>query len=231
MAKSFISTFFFFVLVKSSSISPVRLQRPREKGFVPAFKDCIDHLFDNLQSGKKEIIVLEKSLEKVLNFGFKNLYKPCLDKWSLVGGGRTWRVNCIFIFQTPEVQTQSSDYSIGAQPVVKVQPINGNRRVTSNGITQSGDMENGAGEPHPVIRAQVAANVRSFPGDRLIGVNNSFATVETRRELEPNCVAQLFLGWLLGTRWSAIGQFFSLSLVTFPEVFAKVTSAQSSSLF
>ena len=144
-----------------------------------------------------------------MNFGFKNLYKACLDKSSLVGGSRTWRVNCIFIFQTLEVQTQSSDYSIGAaQPVVKVQAINGNRRVISNGITQSGDMENGAGEPQPVIRAPVAANVRSFPGDRLIGVNNSFATVETRRELEPNCVPQLFLGWLLETRRSAIGRFF-----------------------
>ena len=125
-----------------------------------------------------------------------------------MGSGRTWRVNYIFIFQTPEVQTQSSDYSIGAQPVVKVQAINGNRQVISNGITQSGDMENGGGEPQPVIRAPVAANVRSFPGDRLIGVNNSFATVETRRELEPNCIPQLFLGWLLGTRWSAIGHFF-----------------------
>ena len=159
-------------------------------------------------SAEKEVIVLEKSLKKVLNFGFKNLYKACLDKWSLVGGGRKWRVNYIFIFQTPEVQAQSSDYSIGAQPVVKVQAINGNRRVISNGITQSGDMENGGGEPQPVITAPVAANVRSFPGDRLIGVNNSFATVETRRELEPNCVPQLFLGWLLGTRRAAMVIFF-----------------------
>ena len=89
-----------------------------------------------------------------------------------MGGGRTWRVNYIFIFQTLEVQTQSSDYSIGAQPVVKVQPINGNGRVISNGITQSGDVGNGAGEPQPVIRAPAAANVRNFPGDRLIGVND-----------------------------------------------------------
>ena len=215
--------YFFFRFGQIFSISPVRLQRPREKSFVPAFFYCVVHLLDNLQSGKKEIIVLEKSLEKALNFGFKNLYNPCLDKWSLVGGGRTWRVNYIFIFQTPEVQRQSSDYSVGAQPVVNVQAINGNRRVISNGITQSGDMENGAGEPQRVIRAPVAANVRSFPGDRLIGVNNSFATLETRRELEPNCVPQLFLGWLLGTRRSAIGQFFSLSRVTIPEVFAKVT--------
>ena len=35
----------------------------------------------------------------------------------------------------------------------------------------------------------------------------SFATLETRRELEPKCVLQLFLGSLLGARRSAIGQF------------------------
>ena len=44
----------------------------------------------------------------------------------------------------------------------------------------------------------------------------------TRRELETKCVSQLFLYSLLGTRRSAIGQFFSLSLATVPEVFAKV---------
>ena len=35
-----------------------------------------DHLFDNL-SLEKEIIVLEKSMEKVLNFESKNLYETC----------------------------------------------------------------------------------------------------------------------------------------------------------
>ena len=50
----------------------------REKSFVPAsFKVCIDELFDNLKLGK-EIIVLEKSLEKVSNFGSKYLYEACL---------------------------------------------------------------------------------------------------------------------------------------------------------
>ena len=33
-----------------------------------------------------------------------------------------------------------------------------------------------------------------------------------RTELELKCELQLVLGLLLGTRWSAIGQFFSLSL-------------------
>ena len=33
----------------------------------------INHLFDNLDSGKRNIIVLEKNLEKVLNFASKDL--------------------------------------------------------------------------------------------------------------------------------------------------------------
>ena len=41
------------------------------------------------------------------------------------------------------------------------------------------------------------------------------------RKLQPKCVPLVFLGSLLGTRRSAIGQFFPLFLVTFPEVFAK----------
>ena len=48
----------------------------------------------------------------------------------------------------------------------------------------------------------------------------------TRKELEPNWVPQLFLGSFLGRSQSAIGQFFPLSLVTVPEVFAKVNSVQ-----
>ena len=39
---------------------------------------------------------------------------------------------------------------------------------------------------------------------------------------------KLFLGSLLGTRWSAIGQFFP-ALETVPEVVAKANSAQSPS--
>ena len=34
------------------------------------------------------------------------------------------------------------------------------------------------------------------------------------------------LGWSQGTRWSAIANLFSLFLVTFPEVVAKVNSSQ-----
>ena len=36
----------------------------------------------------------------------------------------------------------------------------------------------------------------------------TFATLEMRKELEPKCVPQWFLGLLLGTRQSAIGQLF-----------------------
>ena len=42
------------------------------------FKVSIGHLFGNLESRKK-IIVMEKSLEKVLNFGSKNLYELCVN--------------------------------------------------------------------------------------------------------------------------------------------------------
>ena len=48
-----------------------------EKSSVPAiFNVPIDHLFANLESGKLKYC-FGKSLEKVLNCGFKNLYKPC----------------------------------------------------------------------------------------------------------------------------------------------------------
>ena len=63
----------FFVLVKSYPVSPVRLQCIVKKALFLPF----DELFDNLKLGK-EIIVLEKSLEKVSNFGSKYLYEACL---------------------------------------------------------------------------------------------------------------------------------------------------------
>ena len=47
----------------------------------------------------------------------------------------------------------------------------------------------------------------------------TFVTLERRKRLEYKCVPQLFLESLVGTRRSAIGQFFFLSLVTVPEVF------------
>ena len=50
---------------------------------------------------------------------------------------------------------------------------------------------------------------------------------KTKRELEMKCVPQLFVGSFLVTCQSAIGQFFSLSLVTVPKVFPKVNSPHS----
>ena len=44
-------------------------------------------------------------------------------------------------------------------------------------------------------------------------------------------MTQLFLGLLLGTRRSAIGQFFFVPLATVPEGFAKANSTQSTSRF
>ena len=55
---------FFFLLVKSYSISPVCLQR-----------------IDNLDSGKRNCCFW-KSLEKNLNFGSKNMCKPCKERLS-----------------------------------------------------------------------------------------------------------------------------------------------------
>ena len=52
----------FFVLVKSYSISLVRLQRIMEKAlFLRFFKASIDHLFDNLESGKRNYCFGKKS--------------------------------------------------------------------------------------------------------------------------------------------------------------------------
>ena len=51
-----------------------------------------------------------------------------------------------------------------------------------------------------------------------------FATLQTSRELESKRFLQLFVGLLLGRHRSAIGH----SLVTVPEIFAKVNSVQFS---
>ena len=47
-----------------------------------------------------------------------------------------------------------------------------------------------------------------------------------RKELEPKCVPQLFLGSLLGRRSTTIGQLFPPFPSNSPEAFAKVNSAQ-----
>ena len=49
--------------------------------------------------------------------------------------------------------------------------------------------------------------------------------------LEKKFDPRLFLGLLLGSRRSAVGQSFSLSLVTISELFAKVNSAEFPSSF
>ena len=76
----------FFVLVKSYSSSPVCLQRIMKKSYVPAFlirSLLITYLITS--SLEKEIIVFEKSLEKVLNFRSKSLYEPSLNAFLLLG--------------------------------------------------------------------------------------------------------------------------------------------------
>ena len=69
----------FFVLVKSFSILPVRLQRIVKKALFLRFsKVSVEDLFDNLESGKRNYC-FGKSLEKVLNCGSKNRYEPCIS--------------------------------------------------------------------------------------------------------------------------------------------------------
>ena len=52
----------FFVLVKSYSMSSLRLQRIGKKAlFLPFLEVSIDHLFDNLESGKRNYYFGKKS--------------------------------------------------------------------------------------------------------------------------------------------------------------------------
>ena len=70
------------------------------KKAVPAFfKVSIDHLFDNPSSLEKEIIALEKSPEKVLNFGSKNLYEHCITSLDLmITAMREQAIYCVLLF-------------------------------------------------------------------------------------------------------------------------------------
>ena len=60
---------------------------------------------------------------------------------------------------------------------------------------------------HPVLRGTLKWLIRKL-----------IRHFRNEKEMEPKYVPQLCLGLLLGTRWSAIGQVFTLSLVTVPEV-------------
>ena len=57
------------------------------------------------------------------------------------------------------------------------------------------------------LQSSVSVNTHNETRLRL-GSTFPFATLELRRELEPKCVLQLFLGTLLGMCRSAIGQLF-----------------------
>ena len=73
--KCFISEFFslWSNLIQSRRAFAVH----REKSFVPAFvKICIDYLFDNLESGKRNNCFGKRS-GIVVNFGSKNLPEAC----------------------------------------------------------------------------------------------------------------------------------------------------------
>ena len=66
---------FFFILVKSYIISPLRLQCIVKKALFLRFLRSVLITYLITLSLEKEFIVLERSLE-VLNFGSENLYKP-----------------------------------------------------------------------------------------------------------------------------------------------------------
>ena len=63
-------------------------------------------------------------------------------------------------------------------------------------------------------------------GEKLFCNRMVSATLKLRREMGPKFVPQGLLGSFPGTCRSGIGQFFSMSLVTVPEVFAKVNTVQ-----
>ena len=56
----------------------------REKIFVPAFLRSLMITYLITLSLEKEIIVLEKSPEKIFDFGSRNLYKPCMSQMFLL---------------------------------------------------------------------------------------------------------------------------------------------------
>jgi len=81
--------------------------------------------------------------------------------------------------------------------------------------------------PHRLIRTLKQTQSKKQVQPQLVG-QIKFATFETRRELEPKCVPQLFL--VTGEAPVSYWPVFSMSLVMVPEFFAKVKEAQSSSV-
>ena len=66
----------FFILVKSYPISPICLPRTMKKALFPHFLRSLMITYLTTLNLEKEILILEKSLEKVFTFGCKNLYEP-----------------------------------------------------------------------------------------------------------------------------------------------------------
>ena len=77
--KCFRSEFLFFILVKSYSISPVCLQRTWKKLCFFVFKVSINHLFDNLESEKRNNCFGKKS-GKRLGFWIQKSARTLVDR-------------------------------------------------------------------------------------------------------------------------------------------------------
>ena len=86
---------FFIVLVKSYSILALpNLQCNMKKALFLLFLRAIFITYLITLSLEKEIIVLDKGLEIVLNFGSKNLYEPCSLSCTKAGVVTLERVDC-----------------------------------------------------------------------------------------------------------------------------------------
>ena len=70
----FFLVFFFLIIIKTFRMFAAL--RTTKKALFLRFKVSVDHLFDNRESWERSDC-LEEVLEKVLNFGSKNLCEPC----------------------------------------------------------------------------------------------------------------------------------------------------------
>ena len=87
----------------------VRLRCIMKKGwFLPSAMSLLITYFVNLNL-KKEIIVLEKSLETFSNFESENLYQPCIRQWSLVNSSS---LSLCFLHRNKEVTSLYSPHKL-----------------------------------------------------------------------------------------------------------------------
>ena len=132
---------FVFPLVQSHSISPVaktfhhtmrsfitllvtvRLQCIMKKAWFLCFSRSLLITYCNLESGKKNIV-----LEKVLNFGSKNLYKPCFTVLCITLYSFAQKLNVTGLgqkenYQRSHHQNEKMKHVRGKRPSRKESPV------------------------------------------------------------------------------------------------------------